>query len=184
MSFQPSLKFWNGVAIAAILALIATLAADYAFPKPTFRSRTEAKNKADNQAREQAYALAQDFEKQRTEIEARVWKESSDSVGAQTLDKATNMARAHALNLTAFRPQKPDEQGELTRLAYVMTLEGPYPGLQAMVRELETPSNRLSVHLVQVASADEGSDLVTATVGVSAFIEKPKTEPAAKGRTK
>ena len=110
MSFQPSLKFWNGVAIAAILALIATLAADYAFPKPTFRSRTEAKNKADNQAREQAYALAQDFEKQRTEIEARVWKESSDSVGAQTLDKATNMARAHALNLTAFRPQKPDEQ--------------------------------------------------------------------------
>jgi hypothetical protein len=157
-----------------MLTMVAILAIDIAIPMPAVKKTNQAGKKAVNLAIKTVDVLRKDTAEKRAEIDSRIWKGSSDSVSSQTLDKASTMAKTHGLHLTAFRPQKPDEQGELTRLVYVMTLEGPYPGLQAMVRELETPENRLSVHMVQVASSDEASDLVTATVGVSAFIEKTK----------
>jgi hypothetical protein len=180
MSFVSNIKFWNGLAIAAMIAMAGIFVFDRFVPKPSLKTRTEAKLRADSLAREQTAAFEAAYDQKRKMIDSRIWTQGNDAVGALVLDRATNMARKRRMNLTAFRPQKPDDQGELTRLVYVMTLEGPYPGLQAMVRELETPSNRLSVHLVQVASADEASDLVTGTIGVSAFAAKPKLKADAK----
>jgi Tfp pilus assembly protein PilO len=176
MILQPGLRFWNGMALTAMAALAGIFLYDVLVPMPKYRARAEAKVKADDVAQEQKYALDRELVEKRAEIDRVVWVQTQESIGALILDKATNLARSRNLTLTAFRPQKPEEQGELTRLAYVMTLEGPYPGLLAMVRDLETPSNRLSVHLMQIASADEASDLVTSTIGVSAYVEKAKKE--------
>ena|SRR5688572_3036308 len=179
MSFQPTLKFWNGMLIGAMFVLLGLFIFDLTAPVPKPTERIAARKEDDFLLMKETQKLEEDFAAARSVIASRVWTASPDSIGAQTLDTATNTARRYGLGLSGFRPQKPTDEGELTRLTYVMTLEGPYPGLQAMVQDLETPGRRLSVHMVQVGSADDASDLVNATIGVSAFIEKskPKTEP-------
>jgi hypothetical protein len=169
------IKLWNIMLGLAIAALAGLLVFDLAVPKPKAEGTNAQKLESDRLLIAEADKLEKEFEASKLRIAARTWIMSADAVGAVALDRATNMAKKHGLTLGAFRPQKPIEEGELIRLAYVMTLEGPYPGLRAMVRELETPELKLSVHLVQVASADDASDLVNGTIGVTAFLEKPKT---------
>ena len=176
MNVQPGIRFWNGLCIAALAAIAGLLIFNLAAPQPSAQQRKLARIRGDNKLREQTETATHQFEARRQVIDSRVWAKSADAVGAETLAKATEMTKSHGLNLSAFRPQKPADEGELIRLDYVMTLEGPFPGLQAMVRQLETSDYRLAVHRVQVASADEASDLVNATIGVSAFVEKPKVK--------
>lgn len=174
------LKAWNGLLIAAMFALVGVLAFDQFVPMPKPSKRTLSQIRTENQTRTEMDKLREDLKTGQAVIAARIWTESPDIVGALALDRATNLAKASGLNLSAFRPQKPIEEGELVRLPFVMTLEGSFAGLEKFVKNLETDANRLSVTLVQAASADGASDLVNATVGISAFIEKPKAEPAPK----
>lgn len=187
MSFQPNIRFWNGLLIGAMLVLFGLFVFDLVVPVPKATQRVQARKEDDFLLQKETKNLRDDYAVARAGIDARVWNATPDAIGSQTLEMATNSAKRFGLALSGFRPQKPTEEGELTRLTYVMTLEGPYPGLQAMVQDLETPGRRLSVHMVQVASADDASDLVNATIGVSAFIEKkkPKTEekPQANAKT-
>jgi Tfp pilus assembly protein PilO len=168
---KTDLRFWNAVLGATMVALVGLLLFDLLAPKPTIQGKLTQRMRSDQALLTETHRLNAEYAAARAALEARIWQGTTDSVGAAALAKATSLAKNHGLNLTAFRPQKPVQEGELTRLAFVMTLEGSYPALQAMVRSLETPAHRLSVHLVQVASADEASDSVNATVGVSAFME-------------
>jgi len=174
------LNAWNGLLLAAMFALVGVLAFDQFVPPPKPAKRTIAQVRTENQTRDEMDKLREELKAAEAVIASRVWTESPDIVGALALDRATNLAKASALNLSAFRPQKPTEEGELVRLPFVMTLEGSFAGVEKFVKNLETDANRLSVTLVQVASADGASDLVNATVGISAFIEKPKAQAAAK----
>jgi hypothetical protein len=168
-----------GLAVAALAGL---LVFDLFVPAPTIKKSAQARMRNEQTVRDQTYKFKADVERIKKEVAARVWTGSADSVGAQALEMATSIAKSKGLKLTAFRPQKALDEGELWRLAFVMTLEGSFPGLQSVVRELETPSRRLSVHLVQVASADEASDLVNATIGVTAYLEKPKAKADTKDK--
>ena len=174
MKVESTLRFWNGMLIAAMLVLFGLLIFDLMVPVPKATQRFAQRQEDDFLIQKETKNLLDDYNAARAVIASRVWMANPDTIGSQTLAIATEDAKRFGLGLSGFRPQKPTEEGELTRLTYVMTLEGPYPGLQAMVRDLETPGRRLSVHMVQVASADDASDLVNATIGVSAFIEKPK----------
>ena len=174
MSFQPTIRFWNGLLIGAMLVLFGLLLFDLMVPVPKAPQRVQARKEDDLLIQKETKKVRDDYAHARAAIDVRVWQATPDAIGSQTLDLATNAAKRFGLALSGFRPQKPTDEGELTRLTYVMTLEGPYPGLQAMVQDLETPGRRLSVHMVQVASADDASDLVNATIGISAFIEKQK----------
>lgn len=174
------LKAWNALLIASMLLLVGLLAFDRLVPPPKPTERKQAQIRSEEQLRSQTDMLYKEHDKAELIIASRVWKGSSDVVAAMALDRATKMAKANGLNLSAFRPQKPAEEGELVRLAFVMTLEGSFLNLQRYVQALETDANRLSVTLVQVASADGASDLVNATVGISAFLLKPKPEAAVK----
>lgn len=183
MKIESTLKLWNGVLIAAMLVLFGLLVFDLMVPVPKATQRFAQRKEDDFLIQKETQKVKGDFDAARAVIASRVWASTPDAIASQTLANATQMAKRYGLGLSGFRPQKPTEEGELTRLTYVMTLEGPYPGLQAMVQDLETPGRRLSVHMVQVASADDASDLVNATIGVSAFLEraKPKTaEPTEK----
>ena len=174
MKVESTLKFWNGVLIATMVVLFGLLVFDLTVPVPKATERFAARREDDFLLQKEAKNLKDDYDAARAVIASRVWTANPDTISSQTLAVATEGAKRFGLGLSGFRPQKPIDEGELTRLTYVMTLEGPYPGLQAMVRDLETPGRRLSVHMVQVASADDASDLVNATIGVSAFVEKAK----------
>ncbi len=169
-----ALRPWNILMGVAVLAMGGLLAYDLLAPVPTVQQSIRARLRNEKEVMDQTKALREDLAKYEAEVASRVWSGTADTVSAQTLDLATKVAKSKGLKLSAFRPQKAAEDGELTRLSYVLTLEGRFPALMGVVKELETPTHRLSVHLVQVASADEASDLVNATVGVTAFLEKAK----------
>lgn len=169
------MKAWNTVLIVSIFALVGILAFDQFVPPPKAPKPTVARVRTENKLRAEMKSLSEELTAAEAAIATRLWSESPDVVAALALDRATQTATAHGLKLTAFRPQKPSEDGELVRLAFVMTLEGSYSNLQSFVKAMETDKNRLSVTLVQAASSDGASDLVNATVGVSAFIEKPNS---------
>lgn len=172
---SPTLRMWNGIALAAMLVMAGIAVADRVIPRQTAASMSAARIKSDDQIREQTYAERKKLLASQELIASRVWADTTDGIGAKSLDLCTKLAKMQGLKLTAYRPQKPVEDGELIRLSFVMTLEGPFPAVQQFVRQLESPARKLSVHLVQVASADDASDLVNATIGITAFVEKPKT---------
>jgi len=177
-----ALRPWNLLMMAAVLAMAGMLAFELLAPKPSQRQSIRARLDAEKKVRDKTKELQTELDTMTAQVSNRLWKGSADSVGAQTLDLATKVAKTGGMKLSAFRPQKAVEDGELTRLSYVMTLEGRFPSLIGVVKELESPSHRLSVHLVQVASADEASDLVNATVGVTAFLDKSKKNTETKDK--
>lgn len=179
---NTDMRPWNVLILLSVMVMAAFAAVDFFLPRPTLAQSIQRYRRAEKDLREKSAKLREDLAEIDRRIEQRTWKGTPDSVGAQALDIADGIAKAHQMSMSAFRPQKAMDDGELTRLSFVMTLEGRFVGLQQVVRELETPARRLSVHLVQVASADEASDLVNATVGITAFLEKPKPKPETKDK--
>lgn len=179
---NSEMRPWNVLIALSVIAMAVFAAIDYLLPKPTLAQSAQRHRRAEKDVRDKMAKLRSDLAEIDRRVDQRTWKGTADSVGAQALDIADGIAKAHSMTMSAFRPQKAMDDGELTRLSFVMTLEGRFVGLQQVVRELETPSRRLSVHLVQVASADEASDLVNATVGITAFLEKPKPKPETKDK--
>ncbi len=111
-------------------------------------------------------------------IEELSWTGGADAAEKGALALVTQISKSKGATLQAFRPQKRLEQGELTRLPFLVTLEGPYTKVLAVLRELETPSSKLAVNLVQIASADGASDVVTATLALFAFASKAPAQDA------
>ena len=82
----------------------------------------------------------------------------------------TSLAAKNHVQLLGFRPQKPtDEDDGFTHVPYLILLNGPFPAVQATLRDIESPTNKLAVSLVQFASSDANSDAVNATIGVVAY---------------
>jgi len=112
------------------------------------------------------------------QLAAQTWPGDAQQIAPVALAKVTQLVQARRLRLVAFRPQRTTANGDLTQLPFLVTVEGSYPGVVAFTKDLEAPSTKLAVSLVQIASADAGSDQVTASVGLVAFMPPAKADPA------
>jgi Tfp pilus assembly protein PilO len=164
-------------AIVAILVMIGTLVWMVFVPLPTEqgiargRTRTENKLKAD-------IAKAQlDASKAQAEINPLLWTGTVEEVGPQALAKVTQLSKTHRLKLVAFRPQKSVDVPGVTQLPFSITTQGAYLDTMQLVKELETPTSKLAVSLVQVAAADAYTDSVLGTINIVAYV-KPMAAPA------
>jgi Tfp pilus assembly protein PilO len=120
-------------------------------------------------------------------IRPRLWKGNAEAITAQVLAKATATVLPKKVKLTAFRPQRPQTFPGTTELPYNLILSGAYPAIRETLSIFDAPASKMVLRSVQFAASDAGSDIVTATVGVSVYAEvvekpapKPTTKPAPK----
>lgn len=181
ISFKTPME--RGASIASICAVI-VLAATFAFtlfvPKPA--PDRSAKATRDNE-RKLRLAIKEAEEKVATSnqlLATYLWSEGAAQVGPAALAKVNDIVRKHGVRLVAFRPQRATQIEGLTQLPFILSLDGPFPAVSKVVRELEQPQTRLAVNLLQVSAAEGAADQVTATVGTVAYIRTETTpRPAA-----
>jgi Tfp pilus assembly protein PilO len=97
------------------------------------------------------------------------------------LAQLAQQAQRRSLKIGAFRPQKQQTLAGLTELPYSVQVSGPFLSVRAFLSVLDSSSSKLALRSVQIASADGKSSLVTATLGLSAYVpveSVPAVRPA------
>lgn len=185
MKNPSQLSTWNAVLWASVALMIGSLAFAQFYPSPrpkktSTRKKIDLANTHSEIKKLRAQAVSDE------ELSAKYfWPGDAKLAEAQAMAMVTRVAKSHQVGLGAFRPQKSTEDSGLRRLPFSVNLEGTFTDVAKFLQELETPSNRLAVRLVQISASDGKTNHVAASLGLIAFqkIEKklaPKTDT---GRT-
>jgi Tfp pilus assembly protein PilO len=163
-----------GMSVLALLVVVCTglyalLVKAPAIPTNA-RTRLEARDKIRQEAQD-ARIRAQQVSAQ---VAGSTWAVPSDQVAAQSLAKITGFAKARNITVVAFRPQKTVEVEGLTQLPFLILVDGKFPEVMQFMKDIERTDTKLAVSLVQMASADEASDRVSATIGAAAYLQPQK----------
>lgn len=180
MNSTKKIAVWNTLLVLSMATMVLAVLYDRFVPYPRFATTGRAIADQENRIRQQSNALYEDFRESTDYLESRLWTGDEKLVGPRAMSIATRLSEKHQIKLSAFRPQKSIQEGTLVRLPFVVSLEGSYPQVVAWVRDIESPSNKLVVNVVQIASTDGASSAVNAVVNVWAFQEskaivKPKS---------
>lgn len=165
--------------IVAMVVLASTLILLIAVPKPsTYGLQRKYRNRAFELSLLNKRAEGNLAQKQKTVI-SQTWSIPEQKVGPTALANVTALVKKNGLHMVSFRPQRRNDEASFVQLPYLLTIDGPYPSVMALCRQLEDPSAKLAVSLVQIASAEETSDRVTASIGLVAYLS-----PGKEGTTK
>jgi len=107
------------------------------------------------------------------------WQGSPQEVAPTIFARVTAISQERKLTLSAIRPAKTADVSGLVQLPFQVAVSGHFPDVAAMFREMETPTEKLSVDLVQITAGETGTDQVVATIGASAFLQAPQNTPVA-----
>lgn len=183
MKIANPLAAWNALLGVSILVLVAALGMHFLLPSP--KPKLGIKQRIAKQAavHEETDTLKEKIQAGQNTIRTYVWPGDAKRAEAEAMALVTRIAKTHEVSLGAFRPQRVVLDQGLRRLPFALSLEGSFPDVIQFVGELETPSNRIAVQMLQMSASDSSSDQVSATMTVMAFqenlpSEKPKT-PAA-----
>ena len=97
------------------------------------------------------------------------WPGNSEDVGPVALQKINGLLQSRKLKLVGFHADKVQEQANVTLVPFVISVDGGFNNVMAFARDLEKPNTKFVVHLFQVSNADQSSDKVTASIGVTAY---------------
>ncbi|MDX2065622.1 MAG: type 4a pilus biogenesis protein PilO [Fimbriimonadaceae bacterium] len=117
-------------------------------------------------------------------IDRTVWNTPIDKISPLALANVNGYVGKHGLNLIRFQPQRNGSVAKLSQLPFVLTVDGSFPKVMALLDEFRSADRRLAVNLVQIASADQSSSKVTATIGLVAFAKEqavPTTQAGVTG---
>ncbi|MEZ0325116.1 MAG: hypothetical protein ACAH95_04360 [Fimbriimonas sp.] len=166
------------VTAAAIVLLVGSATFMFLAPRPSeaaatkkLRVRIATAANATDAARSRA-AKADAF------VATNSWTGNVEEISPTALARVTQLARKRGLNLLSFRPQRASTTTLPVQLPYLATVEGTYPAILQLTRDLETKGSRLVVSSIMVSSTDAASDRVTASIGLVAFINPAVTTPA------
>ncbi|CAN5579376.1 hypothetical protein BH11ARM2_BH11ARM2_24290 [soil metagenome] len=166
-------KALTGLAVAVLfLTLVAIIMVPKADPK-------EAVDKLKRQTSKDRVATAiaeKDSKDAETVINLRAWSGTPGTIAPVARERLRAIAKKDSVSLTSFRPQKQNDNGELSQLPFVATVEGAYPDVVRFVRDAEAPATKLAVNLVQIANLDDTTSRVNATVGFLAYLAPPVEE--------
>ena len=91
-------------------------------------------------------------------------------MSAGVLAILTKESNDHSLKLGDFRPEKSLGLSAMTEMPYSAQISGPYPAIRAVMADLDTSTSKVALHSAQIASSEQASNVVTATLGVSAYL--------------
>ncbi len=154
--------------IIAFVALLAGLAMYFRPNKPVALTDSE-KIKQIDSANKDIEAEKSMLDYQRRQVAAFTWRQKQEEIGPLALASISKLVRNHGLKLITFRPQKAEQEKDLTRIPFLVALEGPYSDVVDFTKDLEMPQSKLAVNMLQLNSSDGVTDQVNATISVIAY---------------
>jgi hypothetical protein len=171
---DPKDQLPSALAVVGMVGL-AVSGVNLFFNKPF--SSTELKKKTRDQMAELKTRIEKanlDTDTEKSKLNLQLWEQKVDSVTPVALAKLTTLAEENKVTLVSFRPQKPNEGTVLLQQPYVLTVDGPFSSVANLVDAIEQSGAKLAVSQVQMAASEGESDVVSAQIGLVAYLEKPK----------
>ena len=161
-------------ALAAVLLAGSLLG--LVWPKPTAR---DAYTKETNDSRKLRQSISQarlDTTVAKASVLSRTWTEEPATIQDKVLTLSATLAKKHGVTFLRIQPQRVAQADALEQLPFLLVVEGPFPAVAALEKDLELPSNRLAVNLFQVTSSDSESNKVSASISLVAHRLTPSVE--------
>ncbi len=171
ISFRNKSDVGASVAIIFAIVVLAVTLGAMLLPKPKVKAnsatmlKTATQIKIDTKKNEDANKVAL------AEIAKWVYAGTPQQIAPTIFARVAAISQAHKLKLQSIRPQKTADADGLTQLPFQISVSGHFPEIAAMLRDLETPSERLSVNLLQISTGEGSTDEVLATIGAIAFLQ-------------
>ncbi len=164
------------VMLASVVVMAAAVGFMQFVPKPTVPSQAQNRaqeRKIDNATKGMEAAI--DTAKQNLQA-VYTWPGTPESVGPVALKQVNGLLQNRHLKLVGFHSQKSIEQPNITLIPFVVSVEGGFTSVMAFTKDLEKSGTKLVVNLLQVANADQTTDKVTASIGITAYqLPQPAT---------
>lgn len=174
-------KPWVIATGVGVVALAAVLIGDSLVPKPRPKLGPAALARQEAKLIETRAQTQKDFVAEKARNEARTWPGPIGAIHPAAIANLAQAAKRHRLRLVSVRPQRAESEADLTRIPYLVALEGPFPKVASFVNEFSVVQGRLALTGVQINTADPASDKVAATVTVVAFMKGAVEETKTRG---
>jgi len=161
----------SAIMIVSGIVLIAALASLFLFKGPSIATATKDHELTAAKIDTATKIATKDANEQEAKNKPLLWNISLENIGPAALAKITSLAKAHQVKLSSFRPQRTGDVDGLTQVPFLMTIDGSYPNVVGFVRDIETSDSKLAVSQAQMTSSDGGSDKVSASIGIVAYMK-------------
>ncbi len=174
----------SALIVLAILLLLGTLLFMLLVKSPSVEGIAQGRGTQRQQLMSSIEAAKTRIKATHLAIAPKLWQGGPDTISAAVLAQITANAQGHKLDVSAFRPQRTVDLGEVTELPFTVQLSGRYQGIHAVLASLDTAQSKLVLTSVQMAAAQTTGSGVTATVGFSAYVAAdPQLLPPPAGKT-
>lgn len=177
-----------GMSTVGIVLLAGTLAYTVVVPSPDPKAAVEPVMRDITKYKHEKQHAEEVKSKYAASTTNRLWVESDEKIAPKALKMLTALADKHALKVSSFRPQKGINAGALTILPFFVQLDGAFPAVADYIRDFEKDQQTLILSNVQIASSDQNTHSVTASLEVSVYVDPNRADAnaaiAAKGTTK
>jgi len=150
-------------------------------PKPTGPD-PRVQRTAVSRIKKSTEAMTTAIEKAKSDLSAETWPGSPEDIGPVVLKQVNTLLQSRHLKLAGFHAEKTIEQPNLTLIPFVISVDGGFNSVMAFTKDLEKPGTKLAVNLFQVSNADQTTDRVTASIGITTYqlpaVPASTTEPA------
>lgn len=165
------------LAVVAILTLLGTFLFMVLVPKPSTANLAEKTRREAMKIRIKTKDADDRLAMAKATVTSTTWPGIGDDVAPAANARLTTMATRRGVKLTSFRPQRTTAKTDLTVLPFVITVEGSFPQVVELTRDIDTAGSRMAVNLIQITTANDDSDRVSATVGVMAYLRPGQVAP-------
>ncbi len=163
----------SGLTLFSILVLAGTLAYMLLVPKPSAARSSRAATSSRRRMVDDIADTRRQTRMARMAIQPRLWHGNPEFVTAAALALLTRQTEKHALKLTSFRPDRPQEFADMTELRFDVQVAGPYMGLHSLLEAQDARGSRIVLRSVQITASQVTGGTVTASLGLSAFVAGP-----------
>ncbi len=170
----------------SVLLLVGALGV-HLFVKPKPPSAAVEKTQA-NKLRKQIQDAQMSSIAAKASVISRTWSEAPAAVQDKVLTLTATLAKKRGVSFVRLQPQRVSaDSGPLDQLPFLLVIEGPFPAVTSLEKDLELPANRLAVSQFQITSSDSESDKVSASIGLVAHripvvVETTKETPKTNGK--
>jgi len=161
---------WTIVGIMALVTMVGLFVYDTLAPKPSVIAERAKQSAQERELLRETAEKRDQYQAARQVVARTSWNGSLERVSPAILERLTKIAATKGLRIQSFRPQKVLPTADLQVLSFNVAMEGPFPQVMSFLQLLEKQERTLAVTLVQLASSDGESDVVNATIGISAFV--------------
>jgi Tfp pilus assembly protein PilO len=172
----------SGLILLSILILIGSLVVMLFVSKPTTAGIVAGRDRSRRTIEEEIEKAKARTKEIQVAVQPRLWTGNPEAITASVLAQLTKEAAGRKLQIGAFRPQRPQALPGVTELPFTVQVSGPYPVVRSFMASLDASGSKIALRSVQIASSDAATNAVTATLGISTFLETKteKTEAATK----